>query len=55
MRQEEIVECICPGCGRIVKLRLNLGVVSDPEYTLIADWVYHSECWEKQIEKFPMG
>jgi hypothetical protein len=50
---EEAFEQNCPYCGKPVTIRWNEGVVSSKEYVLIADWVYHSTCWDKQIEEHP--
>lgn len=45
----------CPYCGNPVTYQYlkGGGVISRSEYTLIADWVYHSDCWDKQIEEHP--
>lgn len=47
---------ICPYCGKEVVskwMKDNTGCISSPEYTLVANWVYHSKCWDEQLEKFP--
>jgi hypothetical protein len=31
-----------------------LGLIRDPKYTLVADWIYHSECWDKMFEENPI-
>lgn len=53
--KEEKEQATCPACGHIVTFRWvkGGGVVSDPSYVLVADWVYHSGCWDKQVEDFP--
>jgi hypothetical protein len=50
---EEIIILECPYCRKQVGIVWNHGVVSKPEYVLIADWVYHSECWDKLVEENP--
>jgi hypothetical protein len=46
----------CPGCGEKV-LTLwapgNRGLISSLSYDLIADTVWHSECWNKQLRENP--
>jgi hypothetical protein len=49
----EVLVIPCPACGHSVYVNWYKGVVSDPSYVLIADWVYHSDCWDKQVEEFP--
>lgn len=53
--QYEILGEKCPYCQKLVEVKWvpGGGVLSDPNYCLIADWVYHSSCWDEQIEKFP--
>jgi RecJ-like exonuclease len=43
----------CPYCQRLVTFEWDNGVVSKPEYVLIADWVYHTECWNEQMREYP--
>lgn len=47
----EIITCQCPYCEKAILVAWNNGVVSNPSYVLIADWVYHSECWDKFVEE----
>ena len=51
----EIEAFTCPYCMKPVLTCWvkGGGMVSDPDVTLIADWVYHSECWDKQVEEHP--
>jgi len=45
----EPVVSTCPACGLPVTtywMQDNTGCVSRPEYTLVADWVYHAHCWD---------
>ena len=42
----------CEGCGEDVTsywMKDNTGCVSRPEYVLVADWIFHSECWDKVL------
>lgn len=50
----------CPYCGYPVYSHWaigangeQLGMISEPQVDLIADWVYHSECWDKLVEEHP--
>jgi len=47
----------CPGCGEEIELAHvdNGGIISNPDYTLVADWVFHSKCWDELVEKHPPG
>ena len=51
----EIEAFTCPYCMKPVLTCWvkGGGMVSDPDVTLIADWVYHSKCWDKQVEEHP--
>jgi hypothetical protein len=54
---------ICPYCKFIVKSHWAMeyeygkircrGMISEPQVTLVADWIYHSECWDKLVEEHP--
>jgi len=47
---------ICPYCGKeVISFWTDRGCISDSQYVLVADWVYHSVCWDKQIEEYPPG
>lgn len=50
---EEILDETCPRCQRQVAVRWCAGVVSDPEYVLVADWAYHSTCWDELVAESP--
>lgn len=43
----------CSYCEKPIKIEWDNGVVSRPDFVLIADWVYCTECWDKQIEEHP--
>lgn len=52
----ELEVTVCPLCGNPVAFRSMKnggGILSDPDVALIADWVYHSKCWDKQVEEHP--
>ena len=47
---------LCPYCLLPVSFREmkdGSGILSDPDIALIANWVYHSKCWDKQVEEHP--
>jgi hypothetical protein len=46
----------CPYCGKEVEYLCvqNGGVLRSPDYTLIADWIYHATCWDKQVDDHPI-
>jgi predicted nucleic acid-binding Zn-ribbon protein len=42
----ESVMSICPGCGvPVVSYWETNGCVSNPDYDLIADTIWHAKCW----------
>jgi hypothetical protein len=46
----------CPYCNKsVISLWVSGGggCLSRPEYVLIADWIYHTVCWNELVEKFP--
>jgi hypothetical protein len=48
----------CPYCGGDVvstwaKVEDGGGMISDPSIVLVADWIYHAACWDKQIAEHP--
>lgn len=51
--EEEITKC--PYCLKdVISYWTSNGCISKPkEYTLVADWIYHSVCWDEQMERFP--
>lgn len=49
-----IHKTICPGCGNAVSYEWNNGIVSKPDMILVADWIYHWDCWGKiEDELYP--
>lgn len=51
----ENLEETCPFCGCSVIFQFGSGVISSPEYVLVADWIYHRECWDRQASEVPCG
>ena len=44
---------VCPKCNKPVHVQIDPtsgGIISSPDYDLIADWVFHSKCWMEQLE-----
>jgi hypothetical protein len=49
---------VCPYCQKDVIVFVELdgsGVISHESYDLIANWIYHSACWDEQMRRFPPG
>jgi hypothetical protein len=61
--QRPMFECdaevhTCPYCKEPVVVYVGLdggGVFPHESYDLIANWVYHSKCWDEQMRRFPPG
>jgi hypothetical protein len=58
--ETEISAEVCPQCGGIIKVLWAVsgangvgGVISDPAYVLVADWVMHTVCWDALVERLP--
>ena len=48
----------CPYCQKDVVVFVELdgsGVISHESYDLIANWIYHSTCWDEQMRHFTPG
>jgi enhancing lycopene biosynthesis protein 2 len=46
----------CPGCGEEIDdiVYADDGkIISNPNYTLVADWIFHSKCWDEMVERYP--
>lgn len=45
----------CPYCGNpVISLWVKGGgCLSSPDYVLVADWIFHSSCWDRQVEEHP--
>ena len=51
-----IEEHICPYCQKPVQVSIDTksgGIIPSTTYDLIADWIYHSACWDEFTTKFP--
>lgn len=51
---------LCPECGQVVVSRWanpgwrqRGGCLPSPDYVLVADWIYHSTCWDALVERNP--
>ena len=55
MPEIDDVPCRCPYCGKTVvgRWERNAGMLSDPDQVLIADWLFHAKCWDKQVSENP--
>lgn len=50
MMETETFNTICPYCHKAITVQWRNGLIFDRErYDLIADWLYHRECWDKQV------
>lgn len=51
---EELVT-VCPYCTKpVTSLWVKGGgCLSSSAYVLVADWVFHGDCWDKQVEEHP--
>jgi hypothetical protein len=49
----ETIKTACPFCGKPVESLWvpGGGCLARPEYTLIADWIYHTDCWNTQVKR----
>lgn len=46
----------CAGCKKPIPtwwMNDGSGMISKPEYLLVADWVYHAECWKDPPTELP--
>jgi hypothetical protein len=44
----------CPYCGDRIAYRWNNGIVLERGTELIADWIYHSVCWDDLVRLLPL-
>lgn len=51
----DLFESTCPFCRQKVRSFWvdGGGMLSRPSITLVADCIYHSECWDKLVEENP--
>lgn len=46
-------ETLCPYCNKpVVSNWTKRGLLPSPDYTLVADWVFHQVCWDKIAAKY---
>jgi hypothetical protein len=50
--EAEIVDCA--ECGVPIKTLWvkNNGLIPSEDYLLIADWIFHPDCWSKSVEGY---
>lgn len=61
--QRPMYECdaevhTCPYCQGDVCVYITMdtgAIISYETYVLIADWVYHTKCWDALMLKYPPG
>ena len=49
--QEEFTQNCCH-CGVPIKLKWNNGLIPG-DFVLVADWVFHPECWDEMVKENP--
>lgn len=52
-RVEEVASS-CPECGKQVITywrKDNTGCESHPDYVLVANWAFHSKCWDNMVDR----
>lgn len=54
----EIIVSACPGCGEAIEARwqtsgLRQGLLRG-DYVLVADWLFHTACWDQVVEANPL-
>jgi hypothetical protein len=53
-KRDKLVAEACPYCRLPVAVQwTSRGIVPSAEYILVADWVYHANCWDKQVAENP--
>lgn len=53
--EREAMVTDCPYCGKPVTSYWRNGCISMPEkYILVADWIFHAECWNLQVMTYEM-
>ncbi len=50
----EEFEQLCLYCKKSIKLQWANGLLPG-DYVLIADWVYHPECWNNFLKEDPLN
>lgn len=52
----EAITTTCPGCNKeVISLWKSdaTGCIPSSAYVLIADWVFHSKCWDDMVTNAP--
>lgn len=49
----EEIPTLCPYCQAALTLYWQNGICRHHSYVMIADWAYHTNCWEEQVRRFP--
>lgn len=54
-KSSEKITTTCPYCGKevISTWIKNGGMLRDPNNVLVADWIFHTVCWDKMVEENP--
>ena len=45
----------CAGCGLLIDLQWDNGVILPGDVVLAADVVFHAHCWDAAIKEHPLG
>jgi hypothetical protein len=54
--EAETFHSACPYCKKAVATRwTSRGCLPSPDYVLVADGVFHSDCWDRQVAEHPPG
>lgn len=53
----ETIRIPCAGCGEIIPTQWSPGggLLRSRDYELVADCVFHTDCWDKLITEHPPG
>lgn len=53
----ETIRIPCAGCGENIPTRWAQGggLLRSQAYTLVGDYVFHTECWDKLVAEHPPG
>lgn len=49
--EPEQCETECPYCHKPVAYKWQKGFIAEPHNVLIADSVWHGECWDEQVRR----
>jgi hypothetical protein len=54
MSDPEIEIIDCAECGKPIETHWDEGLLPG-DYVLIADWIFHTQCWDKIAERYPIA